>query len=87
MFDQGALAREFTKWDYELKNKEVLETVVDRALNMAMSEPKGPIYLTLPREPLAESFDSYTYESPSRRATPLRRQAPHFVRSCNSSKR
>jgi acetolactate synthase-1/2/3 large subunit len=70
MFDQGSLAREFTKWDYELKNKEVLETVVDRAINMAMSEPKGPIYLTLPREPLAETFDEYTYQSPSRRATP-----------------
>lgn len=70
MFDQGALAREFTKWDYELKNKEVLETVVDRAINMAMSEPRGPIYLTLLREPLAETFDDYTFQSPSRRATP-----------------
>ena len=70
MFDQGALAREFTKWDYELKNKEVLETVVDRAINMAMSEPKGPIYITLPREPLAETFDEYAFQSPSRRATP-----------------
>lgn len=72
MFDQGALAREFTKWDYELRNKEVLETVVDRALNMAMSEPKGPIYLTLPREPLAETFETFTFQSPSRRATPVR---------------
>lgn len=70
MYDQGSLAREFTKWDYELKNKEVLETVVDRALNMAMSEPKGPIYLTLPREPLAETFEEFAYQSPSRRATP-----------------
>ena len=70
MFDQGALAREMVKWDYELRDKAVLETVVDRAINMAMSEPKGPIYLTLPREPLAETFDEYTYQSPSRRVTP-----------------
>ena len=70
MFDQGALAREMVKWDYELRDKAVLETVVDRAINMAMSEPKGPIYLTLPREPLAETFDKYTYHSPSRHATP-----------------
>ena len=33
MFDQGALAREIVKWDYELKDKAVLETVVDRAIN------------------------------------------------------
>ena len=26
---------------------------VDRALNIAMTEPKGPVYLTLPREVLA----------------------------------
>lgn len=70
MFDQGALAREMVKWDYELRDKAVLETVVDRAINMAMSEPKGPVYLTLPREPLAETFDEFTYRSPSRRATP-----------------
>ena len=70
MYDQGALAREFTKWDYELKNKEVLETVVDRALNIAMSEPKGPIYITLPREPLSESYDEFSFQSPSRRMTP-----------------
>jgi len=70
MFDQASLTREMVKWDYELKDKAVLETVVDRALNMAMSEPKGPIYLTLPREPLAETFDEFCFYSPSRRATP-----------------
>jgi len=70
MFDQGALAREIVKWDYELKDKAVLETVVDRAINLAMSEPKGPIYLTLPREPLAERFESFDFVSPSRLNTP-----------------
>jgi len=70
MFDQGALAREMVKWDYELKDKAVLETVVDRAINVAMTEPRGPIYLTLPREPLAERFDSFDYTSPSRHSTP-----------------
>ena len=70
MFDQGALAREMVKWDYELKDKAVLETVVDRAINIAMSEPRGPIYLTLPREPLAEKFEHFDFTSPSRHATP-----------------
>src|SRR5438034_262069 len=30
-FDQGAIVREFVKWDYELRNFAQLETVVDRA--------------------------------------------------------
>ncbi|HTK93988.1 MAG TPA: thiamine pyrophosphate-binding protein, partial [Verrucomicrobiae bacterium] len=38
-FDQGGLAREFVKWDYELRNFPQLETVVDRALAIARSEP------------------------------------------------
>ena len=54
-FDQGAMVREYVKWDYELRNFSQLETVVRRALTLAMSEPQGPVYLTLPREILAEA--------------------------------
>ena len=50
MFDQGGMLREFVKWDYELRAPEEVETVVDRALAIARSGPKGPVYLTLPRE-------------------------------------
>src|SRR4051794_36167579 len=53
MYDQAGLIREFVKWDYELRNGEQLETVVDRALAIAGSEPRGPVYLSLPREVLA----------------------------------
>jgi acetolactate synthase-1/2/3 large subunit len=53
-FDQGSLVREFVKWDYELKRFSQLESVVDRALAIAMAEPRGPVYLTFPREVLAE---------------------------------
>lgn len=49
-FDQGAMLREFVKWDYELRHPEQIETVVDRALAITQSEPSGPVYLTLPRE-------------------------------------
>ena len=55
-FDQGAMLREFMKWDYELKHPEQVETAVDRALAIATSEPQGPVYLTLPREILAAPF-------------------------------
>src|SRR5205085_8994261 len=53
-FDQGGLVREFVKWDYELRAGQPVATLVDRALDIAMSEPRGPVYMTLPREVLAE---------------------------------
>jgi acetolactate synthase-1/2/3 large subunit len=53
MFDQGGLVREFVKWDLELRTGQPAEAVVDRAVDIAMSEPRGPVYLTLPREVLA----------------------------------
>ncbi len=54
MFDQAGMLREHVKWDYELRAAAQLEPVLDRALALARSEPKGPVYLTLPREVLAE---------------------------------
>src|ERR671919_2807791 len=56
--DQGALVREFVKWDYELRTNQNLPAVVARAYKIAMSEPRGPVYLTLPREWLAEQLKS-----------------------------
>src|SRR5262245_49187179 len=52
-FDQGGMVREFVKWDYELREGQPVDAVVDRALDIAMTEPRGPVYLTLPREVLA----------------------------------
>ena len=52
-FDQGGMVREFVKWDYELRAGQPVGAVVDRALDIMMSEPRGPVYLTLPREVLA----------------------------------
>ena len=66
MRDQRAMVREFVKWDYELPNGEVLESAVDRALNIAMTEPRGPVYMTLPRETLAAPIKNFRYASPSR---------------------
>jgi acetolactate synthase I/II/III large subunit len=69
-FDQAGMLREFVKWDYELKRFDQLETVVDRALTLAQSEPRGPVYLTLPREVLAERHDAIEYSDPPRAAVP-----------------
>ena len=66
-FDQAGMIREYVKWDYELRNFTQLASVVDRALEIAMSEPKGPVYLTLPRETLAETHDELTVSAPPAR--------------------
>ena len=81
-FDQGSLLREFTRWDYELRNGEQVETVVDRALEMALGTPQGPVYLTLPREVLAQKLSSITIH-PNRKAPtePLQPSAASIKRT------
>jgi len=66
-FDQAAMVREYAKWDYELRTPVQLESVVDRAVEMMLAEPQGPVYLTLPREVLASAPPPLTVSSPSRR--------------------
>lgn len=66
MYDQAAMTREAVKWDYELRNGAQVETIVDRALSVSMSEPRGPVYLSLPREVLASKIKKFTYNSPTR---------------------
>lgn len=53
-FDQAGMVREQVKWDYELKSGQDTTEVIDRALDIAMSAPRGPVYLTMPREVLVE---------------------------------
>lgn len=60
MYDQAGMLRELVKWDYELRDGLHVEQVVDRALAVATAEPRGPVYLTLPREVLAQSHASCT---------------------------
>jgi acetolactate synthase-1/2/3 large subunit len=63
--DQGNIVREFVKWDYEVRTNQNLAAVVSRAFKIAMSEPRGPVYLTLPREWLCEALESTELSSDS----------------------
>ena len=65
MYDQGGMVREFVKWDYELRGGYQLQRVVDRALSIAGSGPKGPVYLSLPREILAGELETLASAAPS----------------------
>ena len=72
MFDQAGMLREVVKWDYELRLPEQVEEVVARAYEIAMTEPRGPVYLSLPREVLAAAAAQIAASPP--RAVPA---APH----------
>ncbi len=64
MRDQHALVREASKWDYELRFPEQAPQLLDRALAIANSTPKGPVYLSLPREVLCEPCPTERLEAP-----------------------
>ncbi len=72
-YDQAGMVREYVKWDYELRQPAQLESVVDRALELALDEPRGPVYLTLPRDVIAQPLQEITVTSPSRREVASRR--------------
>lgn len=70
MFDQASMVREFMKWDYELRGAQQLRTIIERALAVADTHPKGPVYLTLPREVLASSATDGPRFPPCRQFVP-----------------
>ena len=70
MYDQAGMLREVVKWDYEMKRGDQAATVVDRALELAMASPKGPVYLSLPREVLGEVVDTPAESNRAHRARP-----------------
>lgn len=54
---QSGPLREYVKWDCEIKMKEQVSYVVQRALQIARTEPPGPVYITIPNEiALAETI-------------------------------
>lgn len=64
MRDQTALVREAAKWDYELKFPEQIPELLDRAHAIATSTPKGPVYLSIPREVLCEEVPADGLDRP-----------------------
>lgn len=56
MYDQSSMVSEIVKFHYELRYPEQAPEIIRRAVEIAMSEPRGPVYVSLPREPLAEEL-------------------------------
>jgi len=49
-YDQNGIVRQYTKWEHRLESQDNPGLMVSRALQVAQTEPCGPVYLSLPRE-------------------------------------
>jgi len=52
--DQHAIVRQYMKWTYHGRSAAQMPMVTSRAMEVALSEPTGPVYLSLSREVLEE---------------------------------
>lgn len=55
-FDQRGFVRPNTKFDYEMRTGQNIPQVLLRSLQIAKSDPAGPVYVMLPREVLEEEI-------------------------------
>jgi acetolactate synthase-1/2/3 large subunit len=62
-FDQGAIVRNYVKWEWTLPSGVITKEVLRRAHSVAHSDPRGPVYLMLPRETLAQTWDAAAVRS------------------------
>lgn len=49
-FDQHSIVRPYVKWDKRLEAQDNPGLIVSRAGQVALTEPRGPVYLSFPRE-------------------------------------
>jgi acetolactate synthase-1/2/3 large subunit len=54
VFDQASIVRQYVKWDYSIRTGKNVKQLVHRAMQIAQSDPMGPVYLTGAREVLEE---------------------------------
>jgi acetolactate synthase-1/2/3 large subunit len=62
-YDQGLMARNSVKWDHECRDDEDIHDVIQRAIDVAMTEPRGPVYLTYKRELFSNIIEQRSPES------------------------
>lgn len=62
-FDIASLVRPYVKWEYNLPSGVIAKEVLRRGHSVMQSDPPGPVYLTLPREVLAEEWPAAEVKS------------------------
>jgi acetolactate synthase I/II/III large subunit len=60
--DQRGILRGYVKYDNEIRTGRNVKQVVHRALQLARSEPAGPVYLVGPREVMEEQVEPYAVD-------------------------
>lgn len=73
--DQAGVVRGYVKWEYELHTNENIHQVVQRAFQIASTEPCGPVYLALPTELLMEKMKRVPIPAVAKHAAPSTPQA------------
>jgi acetolactate synthase-1/2/3 large subunit len=56
-FDQAGIVRPYVKWEWTLPSGILTKETLRRAHTVSHSDPMGPVYLMLPRETLAQTWD------------------------------
>jgi len=56
-YDIGSLVRPYVKWEYTLPSGVVAKEALTRGYALMQSDPAGPVYLSLPRETLAQQWE------------------------------
>jgi acetolactate synthase-1/2/3 large subunit len=70
--DQIGIVRSYVKWSHELSRVDTLHQLLPRAVQMAASEPCGPVYMTAAREILMQPpADNQVDLSVAQRTRPL----------------
>jgi len=58
VYDQRGIVRNYVKWEQDIRTAKNIKQLVYRAMQLAESDPKGPVYLTGAREVLEEAVPS-----------------------------
>ena len=58
MYDQSSLVSDVVKFHYEMRYPDQADALVTRAMNLSTNEPQGPVYISMPREPLMDSINT-----------------------------
>ena len=70
MPDQNGIVRQYVKWDHRLEYQDNPGLIVSRALQVAQSEPRGPVYLSIPREIAMLPMDGARFPSTAQLGIP-----------------
>jgi acetolactate synthase-1/2/3 large subunit len=69
-FDQNGIVRNYVKWDHRLEYQDNPGLMTSRALQVAQAEPRGPVYMSVPREVALLPARDTTFPSASQLGIP-----------------